>query len=198
MTTIKQKNEARIEEEKRVEQRKRSALVIILHHLLEFGYIESAQKLQSESGINPNEYEVADNIDLLGIIQEFETYYNLKFNRKPKLMRRNSSVGDKVNTKARRDNYSLPSIGNLSGLFRGILKYSLVAPPGGYTPNVVNIQSKINGTEVSTTNPDDVNIVRKDSREVKPTKIAKLTSSSDETPQTDGNATPNPNISSRH
>lgn len=115
VTSIKSQNEARLAEEQRLEQRKRNALIIILHHLLDHGYVEAAQKLQSECGINPNEYDVADNIDLVTIIQEYEAYFQIKFNKKPKLTRKRvPDVHDKkqkIVRNTRNDTNYFPPIG---------------------------------------------------------------------------------------
>ncbi|PRP89710.1 hypothetical protein PROFUN_00052 [Planoprotostelium fungivorum] len=89
MTSLKVKSEARQLEEKRLEERKKGALVLIIAHLLDFGYHDAASRLQAESGVQLTEWEPADNIDLMTILQEYEAYFQLKFNgKRPKFMRR--------------------------------------------------------------------------------------------------------------
>lgn len=95
MTSLKAKNEARLQEELNQEQRRKGLLVLIIHHLLEHGYVSSAEKLQTETGIHFQTYEVADNIDLLNIIQEYETFFQMKFNKKPKFVRKVQSGDNK-------------------------------------------------------------------------------------------------------
>ncbi len=52
------------------------------------GYIESAERLQKEAGIVCDRFEVADNLDLALILSEYESYYELKFDKKPKIVRK--------------------------------------------------------------------------------------------------------------
>eukprot|EP00898_Chlorokybus_atmophyticus_P004617 jgi/Chlat1/5156/Chrsp33S05036 len=46
---------------------------------------------QTEAGVSLAKTDVADNVDLLSIIQEFEEYYELKFGRKPKLVHKSTA-----------------------------------------------------------------------------------------------------------
>ena len=41
-----------------------------------------------ESNISLAKVEVADNIDLISVLQEFENYYQIKFGKNPKLVRK--------------------------------------------------------------------------------------------------------------
>ncbi|CAI8010085.1 Katanin p60 ATPase-containing subunit A-like 2 [Geodia barretti] len=99
---LKAANDAREAEEVRVEQRKRNLLVLILHHLREEGFLESAEALVKESGSSIANYQVCDNIDLSTILQEYESYYFVKFKKTPKIIRRaTSSVGESRSVKKR-------------------------------------------------------------------------------------------------
>ncbi|KAJ3330550.1 Katanin p60 ATPase-containing subunit A-like 2, partial [Gonapodya sp. JEL0774] len=51
-------------------------------------YGESVARLQAESGVSLGSITVADNLDLLTVLQEFEAYYNIKFGKAPRLTRR--------------------------------------------------------------------------------------------------------------
>lgn len=64
-------------------------------------YVESAEKLQTEANISLSQTDVADNVDLINVIQalvvvrrvltdgqEFESYFEMKFGKKPKLTRK--------------------------------------------------------------------------------------------------------------
>ncbi|KAJ3086098.1 Katanin p60 ATPase-containing subunit A-like 2, partial [Quaeritorhiza haematococci] len=62
-------------------------------------YLQSVECLQAESNISLKKTTVADNVDLLTIIQEFESYYNLKFGKAPKLCRKASGGDDPPNPK---------------------------------------------------------------------------------------------------
>ena len=84
-------NEARVSEEARQEQQTRNVLLLVLHHLQEEGYVESARCLERESGLTLNRFQICDNIDLPTILQEFEAYYRIKFNRQPKIAKKTSS-----------------------------------------------------------------------------------------------------------
>ncbi|KAJ3305014.1 Katanin p60 ATPase-containing subunit A-like 2 [Kappamyces sp. JEL0829] len=88
LSKIKTQADARTAEMDRVEARKKHLLVLILTHLAANGYTESCERLQHESGISLAKIKAADNIDLASILQEFETYYNIKFGKFPKLVRK--------------------------------------------------------------------------------------------------------------
>jgi len=51
-TKLKAENDARMSEEKKVSERNRNLIVLIERHLLNLGYIESANKLQTESTVS--------------------------------------------------------------------------------------------------------------------------------------------------
>ncbi|XP_065059796.1 katanin p60 ATPase-containing subunit A-like 2 [Rhopilema esculentum] len=91
---LKTANEARISEEQRTEQRKRNILLLILHYLTEDGYLDTAHALETEAGVSLKKFEICDNIDLQTILQEFETYYHVKFNKWPKITKRVRDSGD--------------------------------------------------------------------------------------------------------
>lgn len=61
---------------------------MILRHLCDGGYLDSVDRLQQESGISLEAWDAADNMDLVTIVQEFETYYEFKFKKQPKLTRK--------------------------------------------------------------------------------------------------------------
>ena len=46
-----------------------------------------------------DKWEVADNIDLFYIVQDFEEYYEMKFMRKPILTRKNEGAGGAIDSK---------------------------------------------------------------------------------------------------
>lgn len=75
-------------EEKRVSDRKRNLIVLVMKYLINIGYIETATKLESESHISLEQFDAADNIDLYQIVIEFENFYDFKFGKLPKLVRK--------------------------------------------------------------------------------------------------------------
>eukprot|EP00033_Pygsuia_biforma_P002519 GCRY01002790.1.p1 GENE.GCRY01002790.1~~GCRY01002790.1.p1 ORF type:complete len:562 (-),score=164.23 GCRY01002790.1:42-1727(-) len=93
---IRAQNQAREDEEKKKEERKKAVIVLLLSHLFDSGYFSSVEHVQTETGVSLNRYEVADNVNLLQIVQEYEEYYEFKFGKKPKLFRKQSSQAQKA------------------------------------------------------------------------------------------------------
>ncbi|KAJ1431851.1 P-loop containing nucleoside triphosphate hydrolase protein [Ochromonadaceae sp. CCMP2298] len=85
---IKASSEANSAEQKRLAERKRNILVLVNHHLVENGYVEAAERLQHESGGVLGKFAAADNIDLGLVLAEYEAYYEMRFDKKPKLARK--------------------------------------------------------------------------------------------------------------
>ncbi|KAG2388766.1 hypothetical protein C9374_000205 [Naegleria lovaniensis] len=67
----------------------------MIRYLFDNGYLESAEKMQSETGISLKKFDTADNMDLNTVLIEFEEYYQMKFMKKPKLFRKIQS-GDET------------------------------------------------------------------------------------------------------
>jgi katanin p60 ATPase-containing subunit A1 len=85
---IKASGDATTAETKRLLDRKRNVLVLINHFLIENGYVEAAERLQHETNGSVSKFAVADNIDLNLVLGEYEAYYELKFDKKPKFVRK--------------------------------------------------------------------------------------------------------------
>ncbi|KAF4030858.1 ATPase family associated domain-containing protein lid 3 [Phytophthora infestans] len=85
---LKAQNESRLAEEKRLIDRRRNVLVMMQQHCTENGYLQTAEKLQQEAGVTLSKFEVVENIDLLRIVQEYEDFQEIKFGKRPKLVRR--------------------------------------------------------------------------------------------------------------
>uniref|UniRef100_UPI00398EA69F katanin p60 ATPase-containing subunit A-like 2 isoform X4 n=1 Tax=Pristiophorus japonicus TaxID=55135 RepID=UPI00398EA69F len=77
-------------EEIRSEARRKNLLILILHHLTEEGYIDTANTLEQETSLGLRRFEVCDNIDLETILMEYESYYYVKFQRYPKLTKKSA------------------------------------------------------------------------------------------------------------
>ena len=75
--------ESRQKMEKKDNERKKNILILIHHYLINIGFSESATKLSEESNLELETYSVADNMDLLLIIREYEDYYYMKFGKVP-------------------------------------------------------------------------------------------------------------------
>ena len=88
---LKIRAEAKEEDEKQKASRRRNILVLVLDHLMRHGYIGALEKLTAESGVSLSKWCVADNIDLMTVFEEFETYFNMKFSKLPKFVRANAA-----------------------------------------------------------------------------------------------------------
>lgn len=88
LLNIKATSEASSAERQRSADRKRNILVLINQHLIENGYVEAAERLQREAGGVLNKFTAADNIDLNLVMTEYEAYYEMRFDKKPKLARK--------------------------------------------------------------------------------------------------------------
>ncbi|XP_020384412.1 katanin p60 ATPase-containing subunit A-like 2 isoform X1 [Rhincodon typus] len=86
--TLKTAHQAREADEIRSEARRKNLLILILHHLTEEGYIDTANTLEQETSLGLRRFEVCDNIDLETILMEYESYYYVKFQRYPKLTKK--------------------------------------------------------------------------------------------------------------
>lgn len=89
-----------------MQERRRNVIVLMMYHLLEHGYVGTLEALQAESGLRINDHVLADNIDLLSIVQEHEAYFELRFDKKPKVVKKAPGQGaelpvDKAGTSRR-------------------------------------------------------------------------------------------------
>ncbi|XP_021236338.1 katanin p60 ATPase-containing subunit A-like 2 isoform X3 [Numida meleagris] len=75
-------------DELRAEARRRSLLILILHYLMEEGYMDAANALEQETKLGLRGFEVCDNVDLETILMEYESYYFVKFQKYPKITKK--------------------------------------------------------------------------------------------------------------
>ncbi|NXK40328.1 KATL2 protein, partial [Piprites chloris] len=75
-------------EEMRTEARRKNLLILILHYLLEEGYVDAANALEQETKLSLRGFEVCDNVDLETILMEYESYYFVKFQKYPKITKK--------------------------------------------------------------------------------------------------------------
>lgn len=88
LIAIRASADANTAEQKRLAERKRSLIVLVNQFLVEQGYVEAAERLQHEASAVLTKFDVADNIDLPLIVTEYEAYYEMRFDKKPKLLRK--------------------------------------------------------------------------------------------------------------
>lgn len=88
LLAIRAATDANSAEQKRQNERKRNVLILINQFLIEQGYVETAERLQHECGGVINRFVPADNVDLPLVLMDYETYYEMRFDRKPKLVRK--------------------------------------------------------------------------------------------------------------
>lgn len=88
-------NSTPLSEEDKLNERKRDILVLVMRFLYDYGYLNTYHSLCNESSISLGQVDVADNVDLWTIVQEYVDYYNTRFGRYPKLVRQPySNVND--------------------------------------------------------------------------------------------------------
>ena len=88
LMALKATSDAKANEDRVAADRHRAVLVLVMDHLTAHGYTEAASALHREGGAPLARFATADNVDLGTIVREFETYYELKLGKKPKLVRK--------------------------------------------------------------------------------------------------------------
>lgn len=88
LRALKAKSASQAIQEKRQLDRRRELLCLTHQFLLDQGFITAAEQLQADAGISLSKFEVADNIDLPIVFQHFLEYYEMRFGKLPKIMRK--------------------------------------------------------------------------------------------------------------
>ncbi|KAM7026091.1 katanin p60 ATPase-containing subunit A-like 2 isoform 5-T5 [Acridotheres tristis] len=88
LSCLRTTHQAREAEEMRTEARRKNLLILILHYLIEEGYVDAANALEQETKLGLRGFEVCDNIDLETILMEYENYYFVKFQKYPKITKK--------------------------------------------------------------------------------------------------------------
>ncbi|XP_032741589.1 katanin p60 ATPase-containing subunit A-like 2 [Rattus rattus] len=88
--TLKLTHQAREAYEMRTEARRKNLLILILHYLTQEGYMDAANALEEETKLGLRRFEVCDNVDLETILMEYESYYFVKFQKYPKVVKKAS------------------------------------------------------------------------------------------------------------
>ncbi|KAL3313703.1 Katanin p60 ATPase-containing subunit A-like 2 [Cichlidogyrus casuarinus] len=105
LQTMRTANQAREADGQRTENRKKNLLLLVMHYLSEEGrhilirYVESANSLSKETNLDFKKYDVCDNVDLETVLMEYESYYFVKFNKFPKITKKNFDNDTKVKGK---------------------------------------------------------------------------------------------------
>ncbi|XP_021069998.2 katanin p60 ATPase-containing subunit A-like 2 [Mus pahari] len=86
--TLKLTHQAREAYEMRTEARRKNLLILILHYLTQEGYMDAAKALEEETRLGLRRFEVCDNVDLETILMEYESYYFVKFQKYPKVVKK--------------------------------------------------------------------------------------------------------------
>nr|XP_045000212.1 katanin p60 ATPase-containing subunit A-like 2 isoform X7 [Jaculus jaculus] len=92
--TLKLTHQAREAYEMRTEARRKNLLILMIHYLTQEGYIDAAKALEEETNLGLQRFEVCDNIDLETILMEYESYYFVKFQKYPKMVKKASGTAE--------------------------------------------------------------------------------------------------------
>jgi len=93
LAAMKAATQSRVLDDQSNSERQHDILILILSHLQSHGYIETATTLLNESRSVETlaKYDLADNIDLMQVLKEYDEYYKMKFGRRPVFCRRNQN-----------------------------------------------------------------------------------------------------------
>lgn len=61
--------------------------------LFSFRYVESANVLGRETNLDMTRYDVCDNVDLETVLMEYESYYFVRFQKYPKVIKKLTESG---------------------------------------------------------------------------------------------------------
>ncbi|KAG4072113.1 hypothetical protein HA402_015612 [Bradysia odoriphaga] len=82
-----------MEEERRLlNERKRNILLLISQYLKDNGMFYTSASLEREALYNARDYQLCDNVDLDSIYLEYVSYYNLKFGKTPKIVKKSENI----------------------------------------------------------------------------------------------------------
>ncbi|XP_063133738.1 katanin p60 ATPase-containing subunit A-like 2 isoform X5 [Rattus norvegicus] len=98
--TLKLTHQAREAYEMRTEARRKNLLILILHYLTQEGYMDAANALEEETKLGLRRFEVCDNVDLETILMEYESYYFVKFQKYPKVVKKASDQENNISSRS--------------------------------------------------------------------------------------------------
>ncbi|KAM5193443.1 katanin p60 ATPase-containing subunit A-like 2 [Mantella aurantiaca] len=93
---IKSASRSREADEVRTEARRKNLLILIMHYLMQEGYVDTANTLEQEAKISMRRFEVCDNVDLETILMEYESYHYIKFQKYPKITKKTADNESKL------------------------------------------------------------------------------------------------------
>jgi len=111
----------------------RDSIVLCLNHMISLGYIDTAERLSQESGISTDRFEICDNVSLMSILIDYDSYQELKYGQKPKICIEKKSAEKK----------KLPPLNPGERPSRIVKKGSVVKPQIGQPVNVPKQQDEI-------------------------------------------------------
>lgn len=149
---IRASGESNAAEQKRNQERKKNLLVLVHNYLLENGYIDTYEKLTQEAGSSISKFTIADNIDLSLILSDFEAYYEMRFDRKPKLIR--PKEGDEGSSSRKGIQRKSASISSSSSSNSS----SSSSSSNSSTSNSSSNSNNLTITSSNTSNPVDFNV----------------------------------------
>lgn len=85
--------ESRLSEEKKGVEKRRNLIVLCARFFADLGYTETVRQIATDTNVSLDRFEAADNIDLSTILTEYEDFYEMRFGRKPKLIRKTEGRG---------------------------------------------------------------------------------------------------------
>ena len=74
---------------------------MIYRTLISCGYLDAAVAMERECNVGLTQWEMADNMDLYYIIQDFEEYFEIKFQKKPVFVKKNPNADDELKNAGR-------------------------------------------------------------------------------------------------
>lgn len=140
--------ESKIQKEKKDIEKRKYILVLIYNYLINNAYAETAIKLNDESKLELDNYELADNIDLNIVYTEYESYFEHKFSKKPKVIysSNNNSNKNSINISKRKSS-KLPNILNKKKKTNDNLNEDNITNNNVNNKHLIKIESDINKKE---------------------------------------------------
>ncbi|XP_077319153.1 katanin p60 ATPase-containing subunit A-like 2 [Lithobates pipiens] len=126
---IKSASQSREADELRTEARRKNLLILIMHYLMQEGYVDTANTLEQEAKISMRRFDVCDNIDLETILMEYESYYFVKFQKYPKITKKSSDDDSKLCSKPRSGGKLRRTASNISQGLPRITNHNIVQRP---------------------------------------------------------------------
>merc|ERR1712062_595581 len=89
-------------DKKQQEARRREILILISDHLKDEGFSEAADTLAASLPWDVSQYTVCDNVDLKIILEDYSSYHQVKYGKKPDVCRRSEKENNELSVKRKR------------------------------------------------------------------------------------------------